>query len=550
MQPTESFNQQRRALDIEDYIDILRRHKGWIFGPFLLVLVGSVVGVYLWPDSYESSATVSIRPPQVSSNLIKGSVQIDIVDRINQLSNQVMSRSELMNMIRNLNLYQRERNSMPNEDVLELMRAKIHIEAAPAIVGGRSVPAFRLSFTYPNRFDATKVVNNLVSKFLDENIRNRDVATYQNADFIKSQAEQAKKRLDDADVKLTAFKLSHPGAMPEQVVNNMAQMQNAQTNLFGLTNAISRASSEKLQLERQISNYQDQIAGLQRDSKVVSAQPQRQRNPKLVVAENDLERLKVNMAVLRKSFTEAHPEVRRLNGMIETAQVQVDRIEAEEAAKPTDEAPAAPVENLAITRDIRNFNASINTTQALIQAKEVEIANFQRQEKQANDQLAILNARMSAMPTGDQELSQLLREQSLAKDEYLRQSQNLTDAQVMVSIESRKQGESLEVLDPASQPTDPTEPNRPMVISIGAALGLVLGVALAGAREMKDTSLKNLKDVRAYTQMAILGSVPLLENDFVVRRRRRIAWLSWTAASLLAALVMAGSIVYYYASKP
>ena len=36
MQPTDSFNISRRTLDVEDYIDILRRHKGWIFGPFLL----------------------------------------------------------------------------------------------------------------------------------------------------------------------------------------------------------------------------------------------------------------------------------------------------------------------------------------------------------------------------------------------------------------------------------------------------------------------------------------------------------------------------------
>jgi hypothetical protein len=66
---------------------------------------------------------------------------------------------------------------------------------------------------------------------------------------------------------------------------------------------------------------------------------------------------------------------------------------------------------------------------------------------------------------------------------------------------------------------------------------------------MKDTSLKNLKDVRAYTQMSILGSVPLLENDFVVRRRRRLAWLGWTTACLGAAVVMSGSVVYYYVSK-
>jgi uncharacterized protein involved in exopolysaccharide biosynthesis len=451
-------------------------------------------------------------------------------------------------MIRNLNLYQRERTSMPNEDVLELMRSKIRIEAAPAIVGGRTVPAFKLSFTYPNRLDATKVVNSLVSRFLDENIRNRDVATYQQADFIKSQAEQAKKRLNDADVKLTAFKLAHPGAMPDQVANNLAQMQSAQTNLFGLTNAISRATSEKLQLEQQVRGFQDQIAGLERDSKVVSVQAVRARNPKIVAAESDLERIKQNMLVLRKSFTEAHPEVRRYKGYLETAQQELDRLLAEEAAKPQ-EAASMPTENLGIVKEIRNYNTSIQATQALIQTKDLEVANYQRQERMANEQLAQLGARVAAMPTGDQELTQLLREQSLAKDEYLRQSQNLTDAQVVVNMESRKQGETLEVLDPASQPTDPTEPDRPLVISIGAALGLVLGIVLAGAREMKDTSLKNLKDVRAYTQMAILGSVPLLENDFVVRRRRRIAWLGWTAACLTAAIVMAGSIVYYYASK-
>jgi hypothetical protein len=87
------------------------------------------------------------------------------------------------------------------------------------------------------------------------------------------------------------------------------------------------------------------------------------------------------------------------------------------------------------------------------------------------------------------------------------------------------------------------------VISVGGALGLLLGIVIAGAREIKDTSLKNLKDVRAYTQMAILGSIPLLENDFVVRRRKRMAWLGWTTSSLAAAVIMAGSVVYYYVTK-
>jgi hypothetical protein len=127
--------------------------------------------------------------------------------------------------------------------------------------------------------------------------------------------------------------------------------------------------------------------------------------------------------------------------------------------------------------------------------------------------------------------------------------QNLQQAQIAQDMEGRKQGETLELLDPASLPLNPTEPKRYLIVSIGAALGLLFGVVIAGALEMKDTSLKNLKDVRAYTKMAILGSIPLLENDFVVRRRKRLAWLGWTTASLVAVVIMSGSVVYYYVTK-
>jgi len=80
-------------------------------------------------------------------------------------------------------------------------------------------------------------------------------------------------------------------------------------------------------------------------------------------------------------------------------------------------------------------------------------------------------------------------------------------------------------------------------------VGLILGLVLAGAREVKNTSLKNLKDVRAYTQLQVLGSIPLLENDLVVRRRRRLAWLAWATACLVGILVASSSVFYYINNK-
>jgi hypothetical protein len=49
--------------------------------------------------------------------------------------------------------------------------------------------------------------------------------------------------------------------------------------------------------------------------------------------------------------------------------------------------------------------------------------------------------------------------------------------------------------------------------------------------------------------LTVLGSIPLLENDLVVRRRRRLAWLAWSTACLAGCLIMAGSVIFYYANK-
>ena len=113
-------------------------------------------------------------------------------------------------------------------------------------------------------------------------------------------------------------------------------------------------------------------------------------------------------------------------------------------------------------------------------------------------------------------------------------------------LEVRKQGELLEVLEQASLPQTPSEPNRWLVIAVGSSLGLALGFVLTGAREVKDTSLKNLKDVRAYTGLPVLGSVPLVENDLLVQRKRRLAWVAWSSACIVGFLLMLGSVYYYY----
>ena len=115
---------QRRALDVEDYIDVIRRHQAWILGPALASLVISVVVAFLWPDTYVSQATIRVTPPQIPENLISMPMNVDMGQRISQMTQQITSRANLTNIINTYQLYPRERRRLPLEDVIEDMRAK------------------------------------------------------------------------------------------------------------------------------------------------------------------------------------------------------------------------------------------------------------------------------------------------------------------------------------------------------------------------------------------------------------------------------------------
>src|SRR5208282_4850508 len=104
-------------------------------------------------------------------------------------------------------------------------------------------------------------------------------------------------------------------------------------------------------------------------------------------------------------------------------------------------------------------------------------------------------------------------------------------------------------LDAPILPQKPTRPDRPLIVGAGFGLSLMLGLALAGPQEARDASLKNLKDVRAYTNLPVLCSIPLLENTLLVKRKRRITALAWSAAVIVGILAVSAAIFYYYTFK-
>ena len=557
MQPLQDpFAIQRRTLDMEDYIDVIRRHRAWMLGPVFAALVISVVVAFLWPDTYVSSAMIRVIPSQVSERMAPQVINAEMSQRVSSMANEILSRTALTNIINSLQLYPRDRKRLPNEDVVEMMRRDIKIGAVGLLAQQQNerVNAFRISFSYSERIQAQKVCQELVSKFIDANLRTQQTQMTSADDFFKEQLDTRKKRLEEIDQRLTSFRVQNQGRLPEQVSSNVSALQAMENRMGNLNSSIQRASQDKMLFESRLSILKDQMRQSSQPQTQQSEQrEQRERvtSDRLAATERDILMAETNLAALLEQYKENHPDVGRRRSELAVLKRRRDIISSEDEAKKT--APVVAEKPRGLTnvqvREVREIEAQIASTQSMIEAKRVEMENAQRDYNAASGQARNLQGQISAMPVGEAKYDELLRERALAKEQYDETSKKSDISTTQVQLTNRKQSETLELLDPANTPQQPTEPNRYMIVGAGVAIGAIIGMFIVAAREMKDTTLKSLKDVRAYTQLTVLGSVPLLENDLVVRRRRRLTWLAWSTACLAGILVMAGSVVFYFANR-
>jgi polysaccharide chain length determinant protein (PEP-CTERM system associated) len=555
MQPTitESYGSTaRRPLDVEDYIDIIRRHKAWILGPAFCSMVIAVVVAFLWPDTFVSQAVIRVVPPQVPEAYVATNVNMEMSQRINSMAQTILSRGNLTNIINTFNLYPRDRQRKPMEDVVEEMKRDIRIgNVTNMTASNRGISAFSISFSYDHRIIAQKVTADLVSRFMSENTRDRTTASVLTTQFLKDQADSAKKELETIEDRLAKFRQVNAGRLPDQLQNNQILLNAAEARIANINGNISRVGQEKMLLETELRSAKTAMAALKPASE--QAATMQGRNDKLVQIDQQISQAEQMLANLKEHYKDSYPDVRRMETQLSSLKKIREKLTLEdqetkkvEAAKPVKEVKRFDPE---YARNSQNIQAVIERLEAQVRLTDLQTEEYVKEMRNAEQNVKVIRSRIESEPVGEQQYAEVIRDREVAKLKYEEMNRKRSNSAIAEDLEKRQQGESLEVLDPASLPQTPTEPKRPMLIAIGTGVGLILGLCFAGAREAKDASLKNLKDVRAYTQLTILGSVPLLENDLVVRRRKRLAWLAWSTACLVGIIIMTGSVFYYYTTR-
>jgi uncharacterized protein involved in exopolysaccharide biosynthesis len=557
----------RRALDIEDYIDILRRHWMWIAGPTLAGVVISVVVAFLWPDTFTSYAVLRITPSQVSDRIVPTNFNLHMQDRMSTMLQDIESRSKLIDMIKKFNLYPSDQAKKTMEDIVEDMRHYIHFD--PVEAGGGSQQqrsagsAFRVAFQYSSgntaRFDAQKVVQEMVNSLMSENVIDRRQKSRITTEFLSEEVKTAKTDLDKIESELTAFKLRNAGRLPEELQSNL-QMQNSyQQQLTAVQEVLNRNQQDKMILETSIQNLKTQLSTIDMSPEAVEPvgikTKTETRNERLAAAEKKVLEAEAELASMKERLTPAHPDLRIATQRMESIRQERDKIAAQVAAEQEKQEQAAANQPVVAPKRTMNpvavktrgeIEAQIKTTQARIRGLDLDSEERVKMQKGLFDQLKLSSDRIQSNPLTQGEYAKLTRDYTLAKERYDKLSQQKSSSEVANRLEDRSAGENLEVLDPASLPLKPSDPNRFLIVGAGTGIGLILGLFLAGAQEVKDSTMKGLKDVRAYSNMNILTSIPLLENALLVRRKRRLTWLAWSSATIVGVVVMSTSVYYYY----
>src|ERR1051325_7696867 len=319
MGPAQTFESvSRRPPDVEDYVDMLRRYRSWIVGPTFAGLVISTVIAFLWPDTYISTAVMRITPQQVPERLVPAVVSSQMADRLMQMQTEILSRGSLSEIIQKpaLDLYKRERNRVPLEDIVQEMKNK-YIKIAPLADpnggGRRFASAFAISFMYPDRYKAQAVVRELVTKFAEQNVTVQRQQASLTTTFLNDELKGAQEKMEKLDDEIVQFKKANQGRLPEKAQANAQARQMYEIRLMDIGQQIYRAQQDKILFDGELTDLKNRenaaAVTLMETIGGGNSGPTLVQNQRLVQLSATISQMRAALAAKKERFGAGHPDV-------------------------------------------------------------------------------------------------------------------------------------------------------------------------------------------------------------------------------------------------
>jgi polysaccharide biosynthesis transport protein len=552
-----------------DYLAIARRRKWYFILPALALFSLAVAAALFWPPTYRSEATVLVEQSEIPEALVSTVITDYLERRLDAITRRVMVTDNLLRIIDQYGLYQEERTTSSITEIVDSMREEIGMEILSTDVvdigSGRSAPstvAFTLSFDHGDPEIAQRITNELVSLYLNENLRQRRERVTETTEFLRSERERAERRVEEVSRELTAFRQTNAGSLPEQLTYNLEVMGGLEQELRDLDRQAQSLREREAYLAAELAltePYQLYAAG---SRGVLSPTMQ-------------LESMRVQLATLQARYGAEHPDVTRLNREVrgleamlgvgpstaglererEIARTELDTLRqrytpdhpdverAQRALATIDEAIETAANNpqsASGSSGMRPDNPAYIQLDAQLSAVRAELPAVLEQRQRIMEQLERYEELVSrtALVEGDYlHLQRSLEEAILLRDDLIQREHT---AQLGQTMEVELKGERFSLIEPPSLPTEPSSPNQTLVVLLGFVLAVGGGLGTVFASHTLDAAVYSAKEISA-----IVGEAPLAVVPRIVTARDSVqGWSVWLVIAL-AAVVTIGALAWY-----
>jgi protein tyrosine kinase modulator len=506
------------------------RRKWLAILAFVAPACAAISVIMFLPNVYRSTAIVLVDRQQVPEAFVRSTVTSALETRLHTISQEILSRSRLEALINRFDLYADLKKRVSLEEVIERLRSDTRLVLKSADVRGNereATIAFTISYQGSNPGTVAAVTNTLAGFYIEENLKARERQAIGTAEFLKVQLGETKKRLDVQEAQVSAFKRLHLGELPQQMDANLATLERLHAQFRINSDSQTRAAERRQALSNQLAEAES----LQASGGVPPGSPE-SRDARLAQMKQELSRL-------RTQFSERYPDVVQLAA--EVAALERELAEARSSERKAEEnsvAPPATPSTTPLTPYVLRLREALSEVES-------DLKVLKREEGRLRDGIATYQGRVEKVPRREQEFKELSRDYESTGQLYQTLMKRYEEAQLAESMEQRQKGEQFRVIEPALPNPLPAAPNRVRLLMMTLAFSLALAVGAVVLAEHIDTSFHSVDDLRAFSPVPVLVSIPRIVTQAGLRRARRRMRLAASVA--LIGLVMIVGIAYVVA---
>jgi polysaccharide biosynthesis transport protein len=517
--PSGEFNLHR-------YLGIARRRHIHFLIPLLVSWLIVWGAGWVIPARYRSGTLILVEQPTMPKDYVTPNINDNLQERLQSITQQILSRTNLLHIIDEFNLYASEHAQPSPDDKVERMRKDVEIELVHD--SRNQITAFNVYYSAREPHVAQQVTSEITNLFINENLEVRQQQSEGTTKFLEDQLETARVSLAEQEEKIRQFKGQHVGELPTQLGSNLQILNGLQSQLQAEEDSLNTAKQQHVYLETLLSQYRS----ITSTPKSTDAAP-----IGLPGIDQELEKLRSQLADLTSRYTDKHPDVRKVRDQIAQTEKMRDKLVADLKAKTAQS--DADETSAAATNDPQT--AAMAQLQSQMKANQIEIGNREKSIEALKVKINDYQARLNQEPVREQQLADLTRGYDQSKANYDELLKKKNESAMATSMELLQRGERFRILDPPSLPAKPDFPNRLKFCGIGLGVGLVFGGIVAGAFEVMDDRVHEQKTLQDLLPIPVISEIPEIISSMDQKKRTRTMWIGWATAGLVIATILMGS---------